>query len=205
MMATPSGWRSSDPGAAGQRQRDGAENRGQRRHQDRPEALAAGLEDRHLAADALLALMLQREVHHHDGILLDDAHQQDDADQRDDGEGRPGDQQRQQRADPGGRQRRQDGDRVQQVLVQHAEDDVDGQQRRQDQQRHVAGEGLEGAGVACELGPHAIGQADLVSRLLHQRGGVAQRHAGRQVEGDGRRRVLALVGDRQRRRGRARA
>ena len=42
-------------------------------------------------------------------------------------------QQREQRADAGRRQRRQDRDRVDVALVEHAEHDVDGEQRGEDQ------------------------------------------------------------------------
>ena len=38
---------------------------------------------------AFLAFGLEREIDHHDGVLLDDADQQHDADQRDDAEIRP--------------------------------------------------------------------------------------------------------------------
>jgi hypothetical protein len=84
-------------------------------------------------AQMLLALGLQREVDHHDAVLLDDADQQDDADQRDHRQVEVEDHQHQQRADAGRRQRREDGQRVDVALVEHAEDDVDHHQRRQDQ------------------------------------------------------------------------
>ena len=57
---------------------------------------------------------------------------------RDDVEVVAGDHQRQQRADAGRRQRGQDRDRVDEALVQHAQHDVDGDDRRQDQQQLVA-------------------------------------------------------------------
>ena len=45
--------------------------------------------------------------------------------------------QRQERAHAGGRQRGENRDRVDEALVQHAQHDVDGDQRSQDQQRFV--------------------------------------------------------------------
>ena len=51
--------------------------------------------------------------------------------------------QRQQRADAGRRQRRQNGDRVDVALVEHAEQDVDGGDRGQDQDRLVGQRLLE--------------------------------------------------------------
>ena len=82
-MVMPSGRRSSEPGPVRDRERQRAEQRRQRRHQDRPEAPQAGLVDRLARRQAALALGLEREVDHHDAVLLDDADQQDDADQRD--------------------------------------------------------------------------------------------------------------------------
>ena len=57
---------------------------------------------------------------------------------RDDVEVVAGDHQRQQRADAGRRQGREDRDRVDEALVQHAQHDVDRDDRRQDQQQLVA-------------------------------------------------------------------
>ena len=51
--------------------------------------------------------------------------------------------QRQQRADAGGRQRRQDGDRVDPAFVQHAQHDVDHHHRGQDQPRFARRATLE--------------------------------------------------------------
>ena len=80
MMAMPSGWRSSEPVPVPEHQRQRAEHRGHGRHHDRPEAQQAGLIDRLARRLALVALGLEREVDHHDGVLLDDADQQNDAD-----------------------------------------------------------------------------------------------------------------------------
>ena len=51
-----------------------------------------------------IALCRQSEIHHHNGILLDDSDQQNDSDDRDYGEFRMCDHQRQQRANAGGGQ-----------------------------------------------------------------------------------------------------
>jgi hypothetical protein len=53
------------------------------RHHDRPEAQEAGLEDG-ASAHRVHALGLEREVDHHDRVLLHDADQEHDADDRDD-------------------------------------------------------------------------------------------------------------------------
>ena len=54
-----------------------------RRHHDRPEARKAGLVNRLRRRQPALAFAVEREVHHHDAVLLDDADQQDDADEGD--------------------------------------------------------------------------------------------------------------------------
>ena len=87
---------------------------------------------------AFVALGVQREVDHHDGVFLDDADQQDDADERDDAEVGAAEHQREQRADAGRRQRREDRDRVDVALIEHAEHDVDRHQGGQDEERLVA-------------------------------------------------------------------
>ena len=97
--------------ARAQHQRQGAEQRRHRGHQDGAEAQQRGLVDRLFRRLALVALGLQREVDHHDGVLLDDADQQDDADDGDDVEVMAGDDQRQQRAHARRRQGGQDGHR----------------------------------------------------------------------------------------------
>ena len=79
----------ADAGAEHQRQR--AEHRRHRRHQDRPEAQQAGLIDRLARRHAFVALRLEREVDHHDRVLLHDADQQHDADDADDVEAGAGD------------------------------------------------------------------------------------------------------------------
>ncbi len=84
---------------------------------------------------AVLALLLQREIHQHDRVLLDDAHQQHDADDPHDRQFGAGHQQRQQRAQAGGGQGGDDGQRLQQAFVQHAQHDVDREERGPDQQR----------------------------------------------------------------------
>ena len=67
--------------AQAERDRQRAHERGHRRHHDRPEADEAGLVDRLLGVLAFVALRLDREVDHHDPVLLDEADEQDDADE----------------------------------------------------------------------------------------------------------------------------
>ena len=57
---------------------------------------------------------------------------------------------REQRADAGRRQRRENRQRVDEALVEDAEDQVDHDDRRQDQHRHVRQRGLERLRIALE-------------------------------------------------------
>ena len=94
------------------------------------------------------ALPDQREVDHHDRVLLDDADQHQDADDRDDAEVEAEQLERHQRADRRRRQAGQDGQRVDEALVEDAEHDVDGQHGRQQQQALVGERVLEDLGGA---------------------------------------------------------
>ena len=86
-------------GTGAEHQRQRAEDGGDRRHENRPEAQQTGLVDGLARREPLHALRLDGEVDHQDRVLLHDTDEQDDADERDDGEVAAGQHQRQQRAD----------------------------------------------------------------------------------------------------------
>src|SRR5580698_7852142 len=92
-------------GAAAECERNSAEERGHRGHHDGTEAQKAGLIDGLFGRHALFALGFESEVDHHDGVLFNDADQKDDSYKRDDREAVAGDEQRENGADAGGRQR----------------------------------------------------------------------------------------------------
>ena len=98
----------------------------------------------------LVALGRDREIDHHDAVLLDDADQEDDADQGDQAEVETERHQDRERADAGRRQRRENGERMDVAFVENAEDQVDHDQRRQDQQRNGAERLLESLRGALE-------------------------------------------------------
>ena len=102
-----------------------------------------------------------------------------------------GDHQRQQRADAGRRQRREDRDRMDEALVEHAQHDIDGDDRGQDQEQLVGQRRLERQRRALEAGDDAERLADVDLRLLDRIHRLAERGARRQVEGDGGGRELA--------------
>mgnify|MGYP003347012436 CR=1 FL=1 len=99
-------------GADAQGDRQRTDQGRQRRHHDGPETQHAGLADGQRRGHAVVALLLQREVDHHDRVLLHDADQHHDADGGDDGQLHAEELQRDQRAHRGGRQAGQDGQRV---------------------------------------------------------------------------------------------
>ena len=109
--------------------------------------------------------------------------------------------QRQDGADAGRRQRRENGDRMNVALIQHAEHDVDGDERRQDQPGLSGQRFREFGGVAGIDADDAAGHADPRLDRLDGVDGVAERRPRRQIEAERNRRELRLVRDRQRRRG----
>ena len=131
----PSGWRSSAPSPKLDRERHRAEHRRHRRHHDRAEAQQAGLVDRvarssrwrvRSASSAksiiMIAFFLTMPISRITPISAMTLNSVSNSEQR------------QHRADAGRRQGRQDRHRVDEALVQHAEHDVDGDQRREDQE-----------------------------------------------------------------------
>src|SRR5215470_10191019 len=85
-------------------ERQGAEHRRAGGHHDGAEAQQARFVDRLLRGEAPGALGVEREIDHHDGILLDQADEQDHADQPHDAELGIAEDQRQHGADAGGGQ-----------------------------------------------------------------------------------------------------
>ena len=101
---------------------------------------------------ALVALGLQGEIDHHDGILFHNANEQNDADESDDAEVGSGEQQRQDCANPGRRQRGENREWVNQALVENAENDVDGDERSKNKIGLVLERILEGLRGSLEGG-----------------------------------------------------
>src|SRR5258708_6127791 len=148
-------------GAVPEGERNSTEERRQGGHHDGPEAQEARPVDRFFRRQALLALRLEREVDHHDGVLLHDADQEDDSNQCNDAELGLHQEKSEKRADARGRQRGEDRHRVHIALVEDPEHDVDGDERKGDQER-LAGQGLlEGLRGSLEGSAHAGGQADV--------------------------------------------
>ena len=92
---------------------------------------------------ALVALRLEREVDHHDGVLFHDADQHDDSHERVKVQFLVKEQQRQQRADAGGGQAGKNRDGMNEAFVQNSQNDVDHQNGRHQQQPHARERVLE--------------------------------------------------------------
>ena len=148
----------ADAGSKHQGQR--AEDRRDRGHENWTQAQETSLIDRFPRRQPLFALRIEREVDHHDRVLLDDADQEDDADDADDVEPGACGVERQQRTDAGGRQRGQDRDRMDEALVEHAEHDIHGRDRRREQEHLVRQRRLEGLRRALEADGEARRQAN---------------------------------------------
>ena len=113
----------------------------------------------------------------------------------------PEHQQRQHRADPGRRQRRQHRHRMDQALVEHAEDDVDRRRRRR---RSASAAGLErlldAGAVPWKLPRTLVGMPMSASAWRDRLARVAEARAVGEVERDRGRELAVLVVDRGRRR-----
>ena len=107
--------------------------------------------------------------------------------------------QRQRRADAGGEQGREDGDRMDQALVENPEHDIDRDHRGAEQKRHARLRLLIGRGGAGEGAADGRRHADALDRVVDLGLGLAERAALGKVERDRRRRERSLVIDAERR------
>ena len=165
------------PTPRAERQRQRAQQRRHGGHHDRPEAQQAGLVDRVARATCpaarsassaksiiMMAFFLTMPISRMmpiSAITLSSV---------------PAEQQRQERAHAGRRQRGEDGDRVDVALVEHAQDDVDGDQRGEDQQRLVR-RATPGTPARCPgSSPWMLaGSPSRARRLLDRRDRLAER------------------------------
>ena len=110
--------------------------------------------------------------------------------------------QRQDRADAGRRQRRKNGDGMDEAFVQHAENDVHRDDRRENQDRLVGQRRFERAGGSLEGRFDAGGHTQVPRHLLNLVDSRAERRSWSQIEGKSHHRELALMIDRDGRRDR---
>ncbi len=107
--------------------------------------------------------------------------------------------QQKQRADAGRGQRRDDGDRMDQAFVEHAEDEIDDEQRCGYQDRRALQRCAERLGVALKAGLQRERGVQLFFSRLNAAYRLADRGARCEVERDRHRGELALMVDHKRR------
>ena len=147
--------------------------------------------------NALRVLDLQREVDHHDGVLLHDPNQHDDAHERVDVELVVEYQERGQSAQAGRGQAGKNGEGVDETFVQNSQHHVDHQNGHDQQHSHAAQRGLVGGGGSLKTGADG-GWQGIARQFPDAVDGVAERNPGQQVERDGDRRQLAQMRDGER-------
>ena len=148
---------------------------------------------------ALVALGMDREVDHHDRVLLHQADQEEHPDQRDHAELGAERTEREERAHARRRERREDRDRQDEALVEDAEHEVHRDDGREDQPRLARERRLEAARGALEPAVDRGGHADSRHRVVDDLGRGRQRDALGQAERDGRGGELPLMIHRERR------
>ena len=131
MMTKPIAWLVPEPTPRETMQRDHAGDERERRHQDRPQPIAAGLDDRPRASTRPVSLQLVGVVDLQDRVLLHDAEQHEQAERREDVQRLPEDDDRQQRERQRQRQRQQNRDRVQPRLELRRQNQVHEDERQQ--------------------------------------------------------------------------
>src|SRR6266403_1026488 len=154
-------------------------------HHDGPEAQQTSLINGVKRGLAFQTLRLDREIDHENSVFLDDADQQDDANERDDIEIGLGELHGQQCADARGRERRKNGDGVDEALVENAEHDIDGEERGDNQYGLVGQRVLKGLGSSLKSGVDAARDAELALRLDNVLHRGSKRSAGSKIEGKG--------------------
>src|SRR3954467_10806533 len=107
-------------------------------------------------------------------------------------------QQSEQRAHSRGRQCRKNGYGMDVALVQNSEYDVNRQQGGRNKNRLIGPSFLVRSCSALKASMNRGGKLDFVLCLLDNLSGLTKRNIGRQIEGNGSCRELALVGDCQR-------
>src|SRR5579871_2284241 len=117
------------------RKRQRTEQGCERGHHDGTEAQQAGPVNRVYRCEAFVPFGNEREVDHHDRILLDDSDEEDDADQRNQAELCAEVPDGGKRADASRWKGRKNRNRVNKALVENTENDVDGEDGREDEER----------------------------------------------------------------------
>src|SRR6266566_1152351 len=179
--------------AGAQSKRQAAEQRGHGGHHDGPEAQQAGFVDGVDRRLAFLALGLEGEVNHHDGVFLDDADEQDDANEGHDPKLRVAQKKSKDGANARRRKRGQDRDGMDVAFVQNAENDVNGDDRSKNQDWLIRKRPEEGRRGPLKRALNAGWHVQFLLRAVDGVNRIAQRCAWSEVEGERHDGKLALV------------
>ena len=158
--------------------RQGADQRGHAGHHDRAEADQTGFENGLLRGDIFRALPVEGEVDHHDGVFLDDADQHDDANKGVEAQIDLEHVKRDQRAERRRRQAGEDGQRVDEALVEDAENDVNDEDGNHQQHAEALQRGFKGLCCALQAGVERGRQAYFVFNGLDRIDRAAERETG---------------------------
>src|SRR5258708_11576341 len=164
------------------RERHGREKGGHGGHQNRTETQQAGLVDRVDGRQSLFPFHLNRKINHENGVFLNDADQEDDADERDDVQIGLDELDREERADASGRNRGEDGDGMNEALVEDAENDVNGGESSKNQHRLMGERILKSLRGALKGGVNGIGHAEFAASLFDVLDRGTERSAGSKIE-----------------------
>ena len=145
----------------------------------------------------MVALRIQREIDHHNAVLFDNADQKHETDDGNDAEILAEKDKREKSPNTGRRKRGKNRDRMDEALIQDAEDDVNGNESGEDEQRHVGQRISEGCGGALEIGLQPRRHVHILLHFGDSRNCSAERGVGGQIEGNRNRRKLSLMVDRE--------
>src|SRR5689334_1435422 len=176
--------------------RQSSEQCSERGHQDRSKAQQTRLINRFLWRLSTFSLRLERKVDHHDGVFLHNADQKNDSNKRDDTKLHVEDEQRQNRAYTGRRQCRKNRYRVDVALIEHSQNDVNGNKSSQHQIRLIGKRTAENCGSTLKARMHAGRYPNLGFGSFDRLGCCSQRSARSKIEGNCRYRELPLMIDR---------
>src|SRR5579884_2471042 len=129
--------------SAAEDQRERREKSGEGRHHDRTKSKQCRLPDRQSAVSAFLAHRVEREIDHHDRVLLHDPNQENDANDADDPKARSRGPQANECPNASRGKSRQDRHRMDKTFVKHSKHDVDNDYSREDQPELVGKRSLE--------------------------------------------------------------
>src|SRR5581483_3121830 len=150
-------------------------------HHDGTEANQSTLVNGFLRALTFVALSVEREVDHHDGVLFHDTDQHDDSHEGVQVQFLVEDEQGEQCADTGRRQAGKNRDGVHKAFVKNSQDDVDHKDGGDQQQSQSDERTLKCLCSSLESTLH-VNRQNLVRYLIHELGRIAESHARFQIE-----------------------